>query len=247
MRSAAGPHAPSRRLSLAVWAAFATLVVVGLGAATLRARYLPDLAVRLEPVRLQGLALFGLGEPNIVRRDAELRRLDRKYASHPRATFIHIGLGAVLLALIPLQFVRRFRDRFRRGHRWIGRTLLIVGGTTGLSGLFFGVLHPFAGAAERVTIAAFGAYFLLAGGIAFARIRAGRSAEHREWMLRAVAVALGIATVRVVSAPLDLVLSSSGASPQAVFLVALWIGLGGTVAAGEWWVRRTRSPAFAAT
>lgn len=247
MLTAAGSRDVTRRVSLAVRAGFVFLILVGLGASVLRARYLPDLAVRLEPVRVGAMAAFGLTEPDVGRRAEEMRRIDGKYAARPVATLVHVGLGAVFLMLVPLQFANRLRARYRSAHRWLGRVLLIVGCITGLSGVFFGVLHPFAGVAERVTIGAFGGYFLVACGIAFSRIRAHRRAEHREWMLRAVAAALGIAVVRVLSLPVDLLLTAVGASPQAVFLAALWAGLSAAVAAGEWWIWRTRWASVAAT
>lgn len=247
MRPTSRARAPSRRLVLAIWAGFAFLIVVGVGAAILRARYVPDLGVRLEPVRTAILAVFGLIEPNAARRAAELRRLDTTYAARPVATLVHVGLGAVFLALIPLQFASRLRTRYRNAHRWLGRVLLVVACITGLYGVFFGVVHPFGGVAERVTIGAFGGYFLVACGIAFANIRAHRRAAHREWMLRAVAAALGIAIVRVVSVPIDLVLTPAGASPQEIFLAALWVGLSAAVAGGEWWIWRTRPAAVAVT
>ena len=175
-----------------------------------------------------------------------MRRIDGKYAARPIATLVHVGLGAVFLLLAPLQFANGLRARYRNAHRWLGRVLLVVACVTGLSGLFFGVLHPFAGVAERVTIGTFGGYFLVACGIAFSRIRAHRRAEHREWMLRAVAAALGIAAVRVLSLPADLVLTPVGASPQAVFLAALWVGLSAAIAGGEWWIWRTQSAAVPA-
>ena len=236
-----------RRLLLAVWTGLAFLTVVGLGASVLRARYLPDLAVRLEPVRTAALGAFGLREPNSARRAAETMRLDGKYAARPVATLVHVGFGAVFLALVPFQFVGTLRVRYRNFHRWLGRLLLIVGLITGLSAMYFAVLHPFAGTAERVTIGAFSGYFLMACGLAFASIRANRRAAHREWMLRAVAAALGIAVARILSLPVDLALTPMGASPRAVFLAAVWMGLSAATALGEWWIWRTRPAAVAAT
>lgn len=104
----------------------------------------------------------------------------------------------------------------------------------------FHAFHPFAGPFERLIIGLIGAWFLASTSVAYSMIRRGRWAEHREWMLRAVAGALGIATVRVAVVPIDLALTPLGAGPEVVFLHAFWIGSGVTVLAAEWWIRRTR-------
>jgi uncharacterized membrane protein YozB (DUF420 family) len=54
---------------------------------------------------------------------------------------------------------------------------------------------------ERVLIALFGSLFLVALGKGFVHVRAGRVALHREWMIRAFAVGLAIATQRVIFIP----------------------------------------------
>jgi len=89
-------------------------------------------------------------------------------------------------------------------------------------------------------------WHVLPGGLflalarAVAAIRAGRVAAHREWMIRAFAVALGISTVRLVAAALDLVVSPYGVPLAPLFVASLWIGWGVTVAAAELWIRYTR-------
>ena len=147
---------------------------------------------------------------------------------------------ALLFVLVPLQFSNFIRARYRAFHRWSGRLLVVAAWITGLGGLYFGVLHPFAGPFERLIIGLIGTWFLASTSIAFVSIRRGRTADHREWMLRAVAAALGISTVRIAVAPIDLVLTPLGVGPEVVFLHSFWIGWGVTVLGAEWWIRRTR-------
>jgi hypothetical protein len=111
------------------------------------------------------------------------------------------------------------------------------------SGLFFGLLMPFGGAAEVVAIALFGGLFLAALGRAVVAIRTGKVALHREWMIRAFAVAIGISTVRVFGAGLDLLLTPAGVRPDRVFVLSVWAGWVATLAAAELWIGRTRPPA----
>jgi len=107
-------------------------------------------------------------------------------------------------------------------------------------GLFFGLLIPYAGAPEAFVIALFGGLFLLALVRAVRAIRRGDVARHREWMIRAYAVAIGIASTRVVGAALDIALSPAGVGPRPLFVLAIAAGWAATVGAAELWIARTR-------
>lgn len=108
---------------------------------------------------------------------------------------------------MPLQFSKIIRSRYRAFHRWSGRLLVVTALIAGLGGLYFGVLYPSVGPFERVIIGVMGTWFLTATIVAYISIRRGQTAKHREWMLRAVASALGISTVRLTVIPIDLVLT----------------------------------------
>ena len=229
-----------RRPVAFVWAGFALLLLIGTVAAALRTAHIGDLYAVMEPLRTATLAAFGIPEPNALRRAEVVARIDAKFAAHVMATQMHVGFGALFFVLVPLQFSKSLRAQHRALHRWSGRLLVVVAWITGLGGLYFGVLHPFAGPFERLIIGLVGSWFLAATSIAFVRIRQGRTAEHREWMLRAVAAALGISTVRLVATLLDVVLTPYGVAPEVIFLHSFWIGWGVMLLAAERWIRRTR-------
>ena len=238
-------HAPMqrpvpRRLVLLVWAGLALLLVIGIVAAALRAIHLADLYGAMEPLRNAILRAFGISEPNAMRRADMVARIDDKFAAHAVATLVHVGSGALLFVLVPLQFSKFIRSRYLAFHRWSGRLLVVAAWIAGLGGLYFGVLHPFAGPFERVIIGLIGTWFLAATSLAYISIRRGRTVAHREWMLRAVGAALGIYTVRMVALPIDLVLTPLGVDPEVVFLHSIWIGWSLALLAAEWWIRRTR-------
>jgi len=83
-----------------------------------------------------------------------------------------------------------------------------------------------------------GAFFITKG---FLEIRRGRIAKHREWMIRAFAVFLGISAVRIVGVLFDLILTPTGYSPRFIFSLSLWIGWAATLATAELWIRRSRT------
>jgi glycerol uptake facilitator-like aquaporin len=104
-----------------------------------------------------------------------------------------------------------------------------------------GLVIPFSGWTESVVITIFGTLFLLALGKGFAAIRAGRVAQHREWMIRAFAIGLSIATMRLIFIP-ALIMTANPTDQQIAILSNLSFTLAfmlhATVA--ELWIRSTR-------
>jgi uncharacterized membrane protein YozB (DUF420 family) len=129
------------------------------------------------------------------------------FLEFPVATALHVILGGVYLALAPFQFAKRIRSRHLGYHRWAGRVLVPIGLLVGAAGVFMAVVIPAAGWSERVVVGSFGLLFLLALGKGFLHVRAGRVAMHREWMIRAFAIALAIATTRLISIPALLIVA----------------------------------------
>ena len=144
------------------------------------------------------LALIGVGASvsYFVREPANLDFLD-----YPTIVAVHVVLGALYMLFAPFQFVSRIRSRHIGYHRRMGRVLVALGLVVGVTALFLGLVIPFSGWAERVLIGLFGSLFLFAVGKGFLHVRAGRVALHREWMIRAFAIALAIATQRVIFIP----------------------------------------------
>ncbi len=229
-----------RFLTRVLWCAAGFLVLVGVLAACLRAWDIPDSVTRAEPVRQSLLDMFHVTDPFALERPVLLDRIDRRYANHPIVTLLHVVPGALLLILMPLQFSTRVRSRFITFHRWSGRTLVLTSFVAVPAGLFFGVLLPWGGAGEVIGVTLAGASFLAAVSLAFFAIRRGEVARHREWMIRAFAVALGISTVRVVAVVFDLTLTPAGVRTPEIFVLCIWTGWLLTIAMAEAWIRYTR-------
>jgi len=101
---------------------------------------------------------------------------------------------------------------------------------------------PFSGWIERVYIGVFGTFFLLALLKGFVQVRANRMALHREWIIRAFAIGLAVATMRLIFIPALLVVTTethgqvatiSAASFLAAFVVHSSLA--------EVWIRLIRS------
>jgi hypothetical protein len=119
--------------------------------------------------------------------------------------------------------------------------LVTVGMVVGVMVLFMGFVIPFSGWGERVIIGLFGGLFLVALVKGFLHVRAGRVALHREWMIRAFAIGLSIATMRLIFVPALIIVATptdaqiavlSNASFAAAFVLHTSVA--------ELWIRATR-------
>lgn len=233
-------HPRSLFLNGIVWVSVVVLVVVGVGSAIGRGMFLDDFAARIEPGRQRFMNAHHRADPRAVERAADIAWLDRRFAAHPLATWLHILPGGAFLLLAPLQFSARIRRRHIRVHRWSGRLLLIAAIVMAVPAFYFGTLMPYGGLGEAVAIAIFGGFFLVAIGQGYIAIRRRQAARHREWMIRVLALVLAISTVRVIMGVLDYALTPAGYSPRWIFVISVWMAWITTLAAAEFWIRHTR-------
>jgi uncharacterized membrane protein len=217
----------------ALWAGVILLAVLGIWSALFRAAAIVHpggAAARFERRLVRSLN----------NDDALIDRYDARFAAHPAVSIWHVLPGALFLALAPLQLSRRIRARHLRFHRWSGRLLVFIVIAATLDSFYFGILHPFAGIGEVSAIAVFGALMLVAVLRGFIAIRRGDESRHRRWMIRAVAIALGISTIRVVGALLQMLLPMP---PAQMLTVSFWIGWTLTLAAAEVYLRASATSA----
>jgi hypothetical protein len=147
-----------------------------------------------------------------------------KFLDYPTIVALHVILGGLYLTFAPFQFVKRIRSRWLGYHRWAGRLLVAIGLVVGAAGLFMAWVIPFAGWPERVILGFFGILFLVSLGKGYLHIRARQTQLHREWMIRAFALALAIATTRLIQIPaLIMMIMISGGEPTQQQIAALVI------------------------
>lgn len=160
----------------------------------------------------------------------------------PTIVALHVVLGGVYLALAPWQFVKRIRSRHLAYHRRVGRLLVAIGVVVGASALFMGLVIPKGGWPERVVIGLFGTMFLLALVKGFVHVRAGRVSLHREWMIRAFAVGLAIATARLILFPALLITMTDPTDRRFGTLLAASLAVAFVLhfSVAELWIRATR-------
>jgi len=199
-------------------------------------------------VWLATLLLVAIGVAIVIRRTLDLLSPSppppslleaARFARHPLLTMAHIIPGLLFMALGPLQFVRTLRSRRPGLHRWSGRVFMGSGLTIGATAL---VMAPGAigGVSETAATILFAAVFLFSLVQAFLSIRRGKTALHREWMIRAFAIGLAVATARPIMAAFFATSSITHLTPRDFFGTAFWLAFTIHLIAAEIWINYTR-------
>jgi uncharacterized membrane protein len=201
-----------------VWTGVTVLALIGIAAAMRRALIL----------------LFGIG----VNPAAQV--LDAGFARHPVLTFVHIIPGVLFMVLGPFQFMPGIRARRLWQHRWSGRIFVAAGCVIGVSALAMSWQMSIGGANETGATTLFAVLFLFSLTKALWHIRHRQIVQHREWMLRAFGIGLGIATTRPI---VGVFFATHRLAPQEFFGIAFWLGFTLTAFAAEMWINMTRAEA----
>lgn len=170
-------------------------------------------------------------------RAGQYGNLDATFAAHKALTLAHVIPALFFVLLLPLWLSVRMR-RKQSAHRSLTWILFALGFVVGLTAISMAA-HPVGGATELSAIIVFDGIFLFSFGRAFWLFIAHQP-HYRGWMLRAIAVLLGIATTRPVMAVFFATARLTHLQPQQFFGIAFWIGFAATYLAGEWYLQRHR-------
>lgn len=166
--------------------------------------------------------------------------LDAGFARHFTLTLIHILPGALYLVLATLQFMPRARQKHLRFHRWSGRFLVVLGLVIGVSALVMSYTMNIGGPNETAATTLYALVFLACLVRAYLFIRRKDVTRHREWMIRAYAVGLGVATTRPI---VGAFLAFRRLTPHEFFGIAFWLGFTITFLTAEAWIDYTQAHA----
>lgn len=165
-------------------------------------------------------------------------QFQQRIASMPLfAGFHFIGAGIALL-LGGFQFVSRIRNKTINVHRWLGRTYLLA--------VLFGGIGGFvlAGSADgglvgRLGFATLAIIWLYSGWQAYAAVRRGDIATHRQWMMRNFALTYAAVSLRIhlniLTGPLEISFAEAYAS-------VAWISWVPNLLIVEWFLLRRKMP-----
>jgi uncharacterized membrane protein len=171
--------------------------------------------------------------------------MDAGFARHAALTIAHIIPGLLFILLGPFQFVRALRQRRLGLHRWMGRIATGAGMTIGGTALVMSPRMAIGGANETAATVVFATLFLYALARGYGSIRRGQIAVHREWMIRAYAIGLAVATVRPIVGMFFATSRLTRLTPRDFFGTAFWLGFTLHLIAAEAWINHTRGSSIA--
>lgn len=154
-------------------------------------------------------------------------------ADHNLPLYAHILFGPLALLLLPFQFWAGLRNRHRTVHRLIGYGYVVAIVVAGLGSL--ALLTGFKGSAWAAAgFAVLAVLWLATTARAVIYARAGRTADHRIWMLRSAALTFAAVVLRLMMLPL----MTTGMSVTATYDITAWASWLVPLALVEWRLRR---------
>ena len=166
-------------------------------------------------------------------------QFEGRYYAHPYLTLVHVVTGFLFMTIGPIQFWPAVRNRWIALHRtcgWIWMFAALINAVSAL--LFVGRLPVFGHLSASAGVVVGGSTFLVCLAQGFRSIRRRDITRHREWMIRAFAIGLGISTFRVLI-PL-LIMPPINATFDEAWDTVAWLGFVINLGVAEVWINVTR-------
>jgi len=162
---------------------------------------------------------------------AQMAGLDDAFASHAALTLAHILPALAFVVLLSFTYFCRFARA-----TWIEQFLFPLGAIVGITAY---AMSTFAigGWVERSAVFFFNSLFLYSLFRAWQFRRSGQFERKQQWLTRAIAILLGIATTRPVMGVLFATSTLTHLKPQQFFGIAFWIGFSINTIVVELWLR----------
>lgn len=158
--------------------------------------------------------------------------LDKLFASHASLTFAHILPALAFVVAAPL-FVLSHSGK----KAWLDYLLFSLGIVVGITAYAMSA-YSIGGWVERSAVLFFNTLFLLSIVRAYLYMRSDAQFLKRRWLLRAIAILLGIATTRPVVGVFFATSRLTHLQPNQFFGIAFWIGFSVNTVLAEFWLHR---------
>jgi hypothetical protein len=172
--------------------------------------------------------ILALAAPTRSSAAPQLEALDAFFASHAALTLAHIIPALAFVLFAPFVVFRR--------RAWAERLIYPLGAVVGTTAYAMSG-HAIAGWIERSAVLFFNTLFLYSLVRAYRYRGQAKPQLARTWLLRAIAVLLGIATTRPVMGVFFATSPLTHLAPQQFFGIAFWIGFSINTIIFELWIR----------
>ena len=161
----------------------------------------------------------------------QMAGLDEAFASHAALTLVHILSALAFVLLLSLTYFRRFVSS-----EWIAQLLFPLGAIVGITAYAMSA-YAIGGWIERSAVFFFNSFFLYSLFRAWQYRRFSEVKLKQQWLTRAVAILLGIATTGPVMGIFFATSTLTHLKPQQFFGIAFWIGFSINTLAIDLWLR----------
>jgi hypothetical protein len=161
----------------------------------------------------------------------QLAALDAAFGSHATLTLAHILPALVFVLVSPFIVFRTSAETV-----WPERLLFPLGAVVGFTAYAMSA-YSVGGWVERSAVLLFNTLFLFSLFCAYRHGRHGELFLKRRWMIRAIAILLGIATTRPVMGIFFATSRLTHLQPNQFFGIAFWIGFSINTLVVELWFR----------
>lgn len=175
--------------------------------------------------------LFALATPPSATAPPQMAALDAWFSAHAALTYVHILCALAFVFLLPLLFWNRTRDSAA-----LQRAVFVMGAIVAITAYGMSA-YAVGGWIERSAVFVFDTLFLFALYRAWRFARSNDLLQKQRWMLRAVAIVLGIATTRPVMGFFFATARLTHLTPHQFFGIAFWIGFSFNTIVMELWLR----------
>ena len=145
----------------------------------------------------------------------------------PIQIYLHAGGGILYLFLGAFQFSQPIRARWPKWHRWSGRVAVVAGAIAALSGLWMTETFPETPTGNPHEVYGlrilFGLGWLACLALGLMAAVQRDIANHRAWMMRAYAIALGGSTTAILLGPWFLMYGITSPKVFALATGAAWV------------------------
>jgi len=162
---------------------------------------------------------------------AQLASLDAWFVSHDVLTWTHILCALAFVVLLPFLFWSRTSRS-----RVVVQGFFLLGFTVTATAYAMSV-YAVGGWLERSAVLFFNTLFAVSLTQAYLFLRRGDAYAKRRWILRAVAILLGIATTRPIMGVFFATAPLTHLTPRQFFGIAFWIGFSLNTLVMELWLR----------
>ena len=147
------------------------------------------------------------------------------YITTPLPVVLHIVFGIIFNLLSPFQFAPNIRKNYPKLHKYSGRLLVVSAIPVAFSALWMNQYFPsYGGTLKYSGIVAYCVVLLGSLFLAVKYVMSKDIKNHRLWMMRAMAAALGPATQRVIIIPIFIVFGEDAITDEVIGIL-IWSGI----------------------